>query len=198
MAILILIIRLHTSFCFKPSRWVWLAGLALLFSSGQDVPAQSTSTEYQVKAAFLYNFSQFIEWPAGVMPGTTSPLVIGILGQDPFGGYLDDLVRGERVNNHPLVIRRFHQVGEIRNCQILFISQSEATQLEQILAILKGRNILTVGDLENFAVRGGMIRFITQNNKIRFRINVEAARGANLTISSKLLRAAEVVGSSRD
>jgi len=181
----------------KSALRTWLVAFALLFSGALDVSAQSVSKEYQVKAAFLYNFSQFIEWPAGALPGS-QPLVIGVLGEDPFGGYLDELVRGERVGNHPLVVRRFRQVGEIRTCHILFVSQSEANRLDQIVQYLKGRNILTVGDIENFALRGGMIRFVTENNKIRFRINLEAARGANLTISSKLLRAAEIVSSGRD
>ncbi len=177
----------------KASLWTWLVAFALLFSGAQNISAQSVSKEYQVKAAFLYNFSQFIEWPARALSGQ-SPLVIGVLGANPFGDYLEEIVRGERVGNHPLLVRRFHQVSEVQNCHILFISQSEANQLEQILAYVRGRNILTVGDIDNFAVRGGMIRFVTENNRIRFRINLAAARGANLIISSKLLRAAEIVG----
>lgn len=182
----------------KVSPWMWLVAFALLFSSAQDLCAQSVSKEYQVKAVFLFNFSQFIEWPPGALPAGQSPLIIGVLGEDPFGSSLDELVRGERVSNHPLVVKRFRQVAEITACHILFVSQSEAKQLDQIFAYLKGRNILTVGEAENFALRGGMIRFVTENNKVRFRINLEAARDANLTISSKLLRAAEIVRSGRD
>jgi len=198
MAILRLTMHPATGWHGKTSPAAWLVMLALLLSGAQDLSAQPVSQEYQVKAAFLYNFSQFIEWPASVLPGTQSPLVIGVLGEDPFGGYLDELVRGERVSNHPLVVRRFRQVGEIQTCHILFVSQSETKQLDQIFAYLKGRNILTVGDAENFAIRGGMIRFITENNRIRFKINLAAARAANLTISSKLLRAAEIIGPERD
>jgi len=106
---------------------------------------------------------------------------------------LEEIVRGEQVNNHPLVVQRYHQTDEIKVCHILFISQSEASHLEQILESLKGRSILTVGDIDGFARRNGMIRFVTEKNKIRFRINVEAAKAANLTISSKLLRAAEII-----
>jgi hypothetical protein len=198
MAILNPTIRLDTNLRLRASPWIWLAGFALLVSTAQSLSAQSASKEYQVKAAFLYNFSQFTEWPANVFPESQSPLVIGVLGEDPFGGYLDELLRGQRVSNHPLVVRRFHQVEEIRTCHILFVSRSEANKLEQIFAYLKGRNILTVGDADKFAVRGGMIRFVTANNKIRFRINVAAAKAANLTISSKLLRAAEIVTSEQD
>lgn len=170
-----------------------------LFPSGRDLAAETvTSKEYQVKAAFLYNFVQFTEWPADAFSDTNSPIVIGILGDDPFSGDLDNLVRGEKVNNHPLVVQRYHQVEEIKACQILFISQSEAKRLEQIFARLKNRSILTVGDIDGFAQRGGMIRFITENNKIRFRINVAAAKAASLTISSKLLRSAEIAAPGKD
>jgi hypothetical protein len=122
---------------------------------------------------------------------------MGVLGDDPFANGLDELVRGEKVNNRPLVVQRYQQVEEIKTCHILFVSQSAAKQLERILTNLKNRSVLTVGESDNFAKRGGMIRFINENNKIRLRVNVEAARAANLTISSKLLRAAEIVDSGR-
>ncbi|HEV7680815.1 MAG TPA: YfiR family protein [Pyrinomonadaceae bacterium] len=162
-------------------------------ASGLHLSAQQVSNEYQIKAAFLYNFSQFVEWPAGAFPNAQAPLIIGVIGDDPFGSYLDDLVKGEKVNNHPLVVQRFRRVDEIKSCHVLFVSRSEAKQVDQILSNLRSRNILTVGDFEDFAQRGGMIRFITENNKIRFRINVGVAKVAKLTISSKLLRAAEIV-----
>jgi hypothetical protein len=193
MAILMTRTRSEKKFCLKAAAWSWLVAFALLFSSGPQLSAQQVSKEYQIKAAFLYNFSQFVEWPAGAFPNAQSPLVIGVIGDDPFGNYLDDIVRGEKVNNHPLVVQRFHRVSEIKTCHVLFVSRSEANQIEQVLSSLRGRNILTVGDFEDFAQRGGMIRFITENNKIRFRINVGVARAAKLTISSKLLRAAEIV-----
>jgi hypothetical protein len=175
----------------------WLVMLALLFAGGLNLPAQ-TPREYEVKAAFLYNFVQFVEWPADAFSDAQSPVVIGILGDDPFGASLDDIVRDEKVNNRPLVIRHYQRVEDIKDCQILFISQSENRRLEEILAGLKDRSILTVGDTDGFARRGGMIRFVTENNKIRFRINVKAAKTANLTISSKLLRLAEIVEPGKD
>jgi hypothetical protein len=193
MAILRITTRSEKRFPLKASSWSWLVAFALLSATGLHLSAQTVSKEYQIKAAFLYNFSQFVEWPAGAFPNTQAPLVIGVIGDDPFGSYLDDIVRGEKVNNHPLVVQRFHRIDEITKCHVLFVSRSEAKQIEQILSTLRGRNILTVGDFEDFAQRGGMIRFITANNKIRFRINVGVARAAKLTISSKLLRAAEIV-----
>lgn len=193
MAILMTRKRSEKRFRLKAAPWSRLVAFALLFSSGPPLSAQQVSKEYQIKAAFLYNFSQFVEWPASAFPNAQAPLVIGVIGDDPFGSYLDDIVRGEKVNNHPLVVQRFRRVNEIKTCHVLFVSRSEANQIEQILSSLRSRNILTVGDFEDFAQRGGMIRFIAENNKIRFRINVGVARAAKLTISSKLLRAAEIV-----
>jgi hypothetical protein len=139
----------------------------------------------------LFNFAQFVDWPPKAFPEAQTPLVIGILGEDLFGSYLDETVRGEKVNDRPLVVQRYHRIGEIKTCHVLFISRSESARLEEILASLKGRSILTVGDTDDFALRGGMIRFVTEKNKIRMRINLEAVKAANLTISSKLLRLAE-------
>jgi hypothetical protein len=171
----------------------------LLLARGVASPAQTpTSREYQLKAVFLFNFAQFVEWPRAAFPEAKTPLVIGVLGEDPFGAFLDDTVRGEKVNNRPLAVHRFRRVDEIKTCHVLFISRSERERLGQILPSLKGRNILTVGDAEDFAGRGGMIRFVTEKNKIRLKINVDAAKTADLTISSKLLRPAEIVTSGKE
>jgi hypothetical protein len=168
---------------------IGLLSSALLLPGGLASPVQSAPTpEYQVKAVFLFNFAQFVDWPPTAFPDRQTPLVIGILGQDPFGSYLDETVRGERVNNRPLIVRRYHRVEEIQTCHVLFIRRSEADRLDQILASLKYRKILTVADSESAARSSVIIRFVTQQNKIRLRINPEAAKAANLTISSKLLR----------
>jgi hypothetical protein len=151
--------------------------------------------DYQVKATFLFQFAQFVDWPREAFPETQASLVIGILGQDPFGTYLDETVRNESVRDHQLSIERYHRVEDIRRCHILFVSRSEANRVEQILAGLKGHHTLTVSDVNEFAGRGGMIEFLTQENKIRLRINLGAAKAAGLTISSKLLRPANVINS---
>jgi len=183
----------------KGSSPVWMVIFALLLSSGLNLPAQSASSrEYQVKAVFLFNFAQFVEWPTNAFPEAQTPLVIGVLGEDPFGAYLDETVRGEKVNNRSLVVERYRRVEEIKNCHVLFISRSEADRLAEILAKLKGRHILTVGDADSFAQRGGMIRFVTEKNKIRLKVNLEAAKAASLTISSKLLRPAEIVTTGKE
>jgi hypothetical protein len=152
------------------------------------------SQEYRIKAVFLFNFAQFVDWPPEAFATPQSPFVIGVLGDDPFDGVLEEAIRGESTHARPLSVQRFRRVSEIESCHILFISRSESSRLPEILAALKGRSILTVGEAENFARGGGMIRFVTDNNRIRLRVNVDAARAANLRISSKLLRPAEIIG----
>jgi len=167
---------------------------ALLFSSTPGWSAETGNyKEYQIKAAFLYNFTQFIEWPTNAFPEASTPLKIGILGTDPFGKTLDDLVRDEKVSGHPLAVVRYRHVEDIKDCHILFVSQSEASRIDDILHALKDRPILTVGESENFARNGGMIRFLTEKNKTRLRINATAAKDANLILSAKLLKLAEIV-----
>jgi hypothetical protein len=165
----------------------------LAWSAVQGYATAQTPTEYQVKAVFLYNFAQFVEWPAAAFAGERAPLVIGVLGEDPFGPDLDAIVRGESVNNRPLLVRRFRDVSQIDACHILFISASEAAHLDEVFSALRGRAILTVGDSESFARRGGMIRFVTDRNRIRLNISLQAVDVAKLSISSKLLRLAQIV-----
>jgi YfiR/HmsC-like len=158
----------------------------------------SDAREYQIKAVFLYNFALFVDWPAEAFSDPQAPLVIGILGDDPFGSSIDEAVRGEKVNNRPLEIRRFRDKDDFSNCHILFISQSEEGRLGQVLGKLKGRSILTVSDIEGFSKDGGIIRFVMENSKVRLKINLEASKQARLRISSKLLRPAEIVSMRRN
>ncbi len=151
-------------------------------------------SEYDVKAVFLFNFSQFVSWPAAAFGASDAPMVIGVLGSDPFGRQLDAVVKGEHAGDHPLEVRRYNDVSQITDCHILFIDRSEAAQLGAIVQALRGRSILTVSDIENAALAGVMIDLVMQNDRIRLRINVRAARAGGLTISSKLLRPAEIVG----
>jgi hypothetical protein len=167
-----------------------LAGLLIVPpSSGQD-------RHYQLKAAFLVNFAQYVEWPTEAFPTADTPFVFGVLGDNPFHPALKDLVTGEVVNGRKALVEEYKSVRDIRRCHILFISDSERTRLPAIMRALKGRSILTVSDLEGFERDGGMIRFVTQT-RVRFRINSAAASEANLTISSKLLRLADSVESAK-
>lgn len=118
-------------------------------------------------------------------------------GADPFGKVLDDTVRNEAVRGHRLVVERYRTLEEMKTCHMLYIAQSEAGHLDQVLAALKGKPVLTFSDIEGSAPRGVMVRFVPERNKIRLRINVEAARAADRTISSKVLRASEIVGTEK-
>jgi hypothetical protein len=188
------LVRRAGAYWVRPLLWA----LAAASMSGAAQTSAQAAPEYQLKAVFLFNFAQFVEWPPSAFPEPEAPLVIGVLGEDPFGEYLDQTVQGESVNNHPLAVQRYRRVDEITTCHILFVSRKEADRLEQILARLKGRGVLTVGDFDGFAGRGGMIRFVTDHNRIRLKINLDAAKADDLTISSKLLRPAEIVSTGKD
>jgi hypothetical protein len=172
-------------------RLLLLAGAC--FMATQALSIADAPTENQVQAVFLFNFSRFVEWPPQTFTAPDVPFVIGILGSDPFGGRLDEAVRGEQIDQHPLLIRRYRNVSEIGDCQILYIDRSAGPDLPRILAALDHRSTLTVSDVDGSSQRGVMIQFTTENSRIRLRINVESARASGLTISSKLLRPAEIV-----
>jgi hypothetical protein len=155
--------------------------------------AAAAPSEYQVKAVFLFNFSRFVEWPAAAFPNASAPLVLCIFGHDPFGADLDEVVKGEVVNGRSLVIRRLQEAAETSECHILFIHKSEDRRLAEALSAVDHRSTLTVSDLPGAAQRGVMIRLVTEQGRIRLRINVESARAVDLTISSNLLRSAEIV-----
>jgi YfiR/HmsC-like len=160
--------------------------------SAPDASLAATPTEYEVKAVFVLNFSRFVAWPAQAFTSPRQPFVIGVLGDDPFGAHLDEAVRNEEAGGHPLVVRRFQDIADVRDCQILFIDQSESADLPRILAALDHRSTLTVTDVDGASQRGVMIQFTTVNHQIRLRINDDSARAAGLTISATLLRLAKI------
>jgi YfiR/HmsC-like len=165
--------------------------LALLLSA---VARSSAPDENQVEAVFLLHFTQFVEWPPQAFPNADTPFVIGVLGQDPFGHALDEAVRGETVNGHPLVIKRFAGAADLSPCQILFIDRSAVNQADRVIGSLLHTGTLTVTNFEVPAPGDSIIRFLNEDQRIRLRINVDYARSAGLTISSKLLRPSQVVG----
>lgn len=183
---------LHTT-SFKAAKCLKALGIVVLLSFASfRLQAQTTaSREYQVKAVFLFNFSQFVDWPPATFSSSNTPFVIGILGDDPFGSYIDETVAGEKMKGHPMVVHRYRTVKDITDCQILFIADPDYA--DEALRTLGRRSVLTVSDAANFARQGGMVRFFTENNKLRLQINPSAAKAAGLTISSKLLRLAEIV-----
>lgn len=171
-----------------------IAGLGLRIAT-----AAPAASEYEVKAAFLYNFIKFVEWPPKAFPNRNSPLIIGVLGDDPFFSpsakinYLDQTVDGKTINDRNIVVQRSNRLADLKNCQLLFISKSERNRIKDTLANLSGMNILVVGETENFCQQGGAINFVMQSEKVRFEINVGAAEKAGLKISSKLLNVAKIV-----
>ncbi len=169
------------------------AAAAFLTSASQARAQSEPPTEYQVKAAFLYNFAKFVEWPADAFPDVQSPIVLGILGDDPFGSVLDKMIYGKAANGRGFVVKRVSEDAKLRSCHILFISSSEKKHLARILEGLKGAGVLTVGDMDRFAESGGVIHLLLAENKVRFGINLTAAARARLKISSKLLALARIV-----
>ena len=171
------------------------AGMLLLAGTVFFISAQAPSTrEYQVKAVFLFNFTQFVEWPAAAFSSEQAPLVIGILGKDPFGSFLDETVSGEKINNHPIIIQRYSNIAEIKECHILFLNPESTSTLTELLVKLQGKPVLTVSDNSSFIKAGGMIRFIVnRDSKIEIQINPEPAKAEGLVISSKLLRTSEII-----
>lgn len=149
--------------------------------------------EYELKAAMLYNLTQFVEWPASAYPDLHAPILLCILGRDPFGSSLTATVLRKTVNGRPVLIRHPQNDKEARGCHVLYISSSERKATAQIYATLNGSSVLTVGEMTQFAAHGGMIQFSLEDQQVRFDINLDAASRAGLKISSKLLVLARIV-----
>ncbi|HVR99808.1 MAG TPA: YfiR family protein [Thermoanaerobaculia bacterium] len=144
--------------------------------------------EYQVKAAFLYNFTKFVEWPAEAFANERSPIVLCVAGEDRLGRSLEALVRGETVGGRSLVVDR--AAGNYRACHLLFVGQSERERFSQVLDGVQGGDVLTVGEAPGFLEAGGLINFVMEKGKVRFAIHQAAAERSRLKISSKLMRLA--------
>ena len=170
---------------------VWLAGLLVIVD---PVGAQQVE-EYELKAAVLYHLASFVAWPEPAASDASQPFVIGVLGSDPFKAYLDAL-EGETVAGRPVQIRRFAGLRGVETAHILFVGESEEARLPQVLAAIAGRNVLTVGEAEDFAADGGVIRWFIETDRLRFEVNRCAAALAGLEISSRLLRFARITNTS--
>lgn len=152
--------------------------------------------EYQVKAAFLYNFARYVTWPDSVLRRTSSPFVFGVLGDDPFGFRLDEALEGKTVGERPAVVHRYARIDEAAGADVLFVSSSERRNLPQILAALGNAPVLVVGEGEDFVRHGGMIGLHAEGRKIRFDINLRAVERAGIKPSSQLLKLARTVAGS--
>lgn len=175
-------------------RSAWLVLFCLLQFTVAPAFGQSPK-EYQLKAVFLWRLAQFTEWPTNAFESDESPIVIGVLGENPFGDALETVVRGETAHGRKLVLQHYTRLDQIKTCHVLYISVSEARRIKEIITALAGRSILTVSDIDGFALSyGGMIRFLTEQNRIKLRINQNAVAATQLKLDARLLRAAEVTG----
>jgi len=171
-----------------------LLSCAIAMGSLSDLQPQTPPPgEYEVKAAFLYNFAKFVEWPPGAFPDPNSPLIIGVVGEDPFGEALDFAVAGKLVQGRPLEVRRWRRFENVDSCHILLFSSSDRRTLPESLRQLGSLPVLTVGEPEEFIEAGGVLRFLLENNRVRFDINNLNAKKAGLKISSRLLALASHV-----
>jgi hypothetical protein len=158
-----------------------------------NLSANSTAEEYSVKAAFLFHFAQFVEWPPETFKDAGTPLVYCTIGEDPFHGALDASLSGKMIGARPFQVRHVKQTNELQGCHVVFIGEKEKKLLPAVLELLKRNPILIVGESEHFVQDGGTIGFYLEENKIRFEINLEAAEKAKLKISSRLLTLAKTV-----
>jgi hypothetical protein len=169
-----------------------LLAVAMLVCIGAHAEnAPQGPSEYQVKAAFLYNFVKFVDWPA-TPAAQEGPIELCVLGKDPFGGAIERVIEGKTVNGRPLAVRRMAEIAGARSCHVLFVSASEAGHVGEIAKAVHGWSVLTVSEIDRFSERGGIITFLMEGQRVRFRINPKVAASAGLKISSKLLQLAVV------
>ena len=171
------------AFCFGAPWW------SFRFFAVFSVHAQQKPTEYQVEATYLYNFSQFVVWPAN-STAVADSFNICVLGQDPFGSTLKTILANETIGGKSAVAKQIPTAQEAVNCRVLFISSSESGRLKQILTTLGVASVLTVSDLPEFTQHGGMVQFLLVGDRVRFEVNLAAAERASLTLSSELLKVA--------
>lgn len=166
--------------------------LLLLATLNPAIAQIRPANEKQVKAAFIYNFTHFIDWPATSFASESAPFVIGIVGNDPIAEYLSDLVKDEKCGYRNISVQKFATYNDIGNCNILYIPGNEASKLKSIIPELNRRGILTVVDDASYSKWGGIVCFFKQQNKLRLQINISQAKAAELTISSKLMSVSDI------
>jgi YfiR/HmsC-like len=149
----------------------------------------SKHSEFEIKAAYLYNFGRFVAWPPESLENEKS-FQVCVLGRDPFGNALDKILANEKIQGKPAMARRISEASAVKGCQVLFISSSEEARLGQILTVMDSKSVLTVSDISDFSARGGMIEFVRDQERVRFEVNLDAAEAARLTMSSDLLKVA--------
>ncbi|MCX5633007.1 MAG: YfiR family protein [Phycisphaerae bacterium] len=197
----------------KIKTYIFAVVFLVLLLAAQSLAESLSSREYQIKAAFLYNFLMFVDWPPEKMGGSADPIIIGIIGDDNFENAFEP-IKDKQVNNRSVIVKRFKGLEElkksseaernkamedIKKCHLLYICRSEQAVMKEIAALIKDSNVLIVGSMEKFLESGGMINFVLEEDKVRFEINLIAAKQAKLQIRSQLLRLAKkVIGEERE
>ena len=166
---------------------------AFTFSNVSSYSQTQKEIEYKLKAAYLLHFLQFVEWPDSVFENEKSPIIVTILGDDPFGKILDEITKSEKIGDHSITIKRTHSLSNLDFCHVLYISSSEKDNFKSILRHIDSAPILTISDIDNFSEQGGNISFYLEENKLRFAINMQTLKQADLKVSSKLLRLAKII-----
>ena len=185
------VLSLHALLTAVAAAWAFLAIPALHAQNPRP-------TDYEVKATYLYNFGRFVEWPGKVAAAQGSFFTVCVLGQDPFGPSLDTTLAGETIGGKTIIAKRISSVEESGNCQILFLSLTDDSRLNKIIADLDKKAVLTVSDMPQFVKRGGMIQFVLEGKRVRFEVNLTATQHAGLALSSELLKVATAVKRDRD
>jgi len=171
------------------------AVISLVAVAGSSIgAARLDPTEYGLKSVFLYQFCRFMEWPSAAFSSPNDPLIIGVVGEDPFGSLLREAVAGETYHGRPIRIEHYRSARDIKRCHLLFVSRSEVDEMAEILSRVSGKNVITVGETDGFLDRGGMIALTADHDRVRLRVNASNLRAANVDVSSKLLRVAEIKG----
>jgi len=169
-------------------------------ATGAHAQDADASSEYLIKAGFIYNFASLVQWPSTSFSQADSPIVIAVLGEERFGTTLDRVLQGKKIDGRPFIVKYFRStselvksVGKPKECQILYVSSSAMPHLSEAIQAVRGMPVLTIGEMPGFAKSGGMINFVLEDNRVRFEVNVKAAKDADLNISSRLLALARIV-----
>ena len=184
--------RVAISATIRPGARLLLTALLLGFTpAGRAQPAPTP--EYEVKAALLLNFARFTDWPARAFPSPTAPLIVGVIGKDPFGPVLEKTFSGKTMNGRSIVVKRLTADQDLKQCHLLFVPASEKRRERDLLDKLKDAPVLTVGERDEFLDHGGAVQFLLQNDSVRFSVNLHPAQSTRLRISADVLRYATAV-----
>jgi hypothetical protein len=169
-----------------------VAALTFLLEGTQPAAAAETAgfSEYEIKAAWLFNFARFVEWPTNTFANASTPLVVGVVGRDPFGWELEKTFAGRTIRGRPVVLKRNLSESEVASCHLIYVGAAERRRSRDLLEKVWGTPVLTVGETDDFLDQGGIINFVIKEKAVRFEINVRSAQSAGLKLDANLLKVA--------